>query len=104
MTVLSKLHCYGFELYNNDGQETAVVHFEFTLYLKLGYCKTRNSAGFHNWSLTFPHISPSVKSHSILIYKSSDSTDNRVSCIKNTATTSRTVIMAPFYSLTKGLK
>jgi len=91
MTVPSKLHCYGFEshsglcfeLYHNDGQQTAVDSSEFALYLKLQYCKTYSSTGFHTCSHAFPHIHRSVKSQSIPKHRSSDTTDDRVSCIKN---------------------
>lgn len=91
MTLLSKLHYYGFErhgglcseFHRNDGQQTVVIYSVFTLYLKLGYCKTCNFTGFHTFTHDFPHIHPSVQSPSILIHRPSDTTDDRVSCTKN---------------------
>jgi len=113
MTVLSKLHCNGFEshgslcfeFHSNDGQQTAVIHSVFTLYLKLGYHKTSNSTRFHTFTLAFPHMHPTVQSQPILIHRSSDTTDDIISCIKHKSNNIQDCIMAPFHRLaTKVLK
>jgi hypothetical protein len=112
MTVLSKLHCYGFEshsglcfaLYHNDGQQTAVDYSEFAQYLKLQYCKTYNSTGFHTCSHAFPLIHRYVKSQSIPLQSSSDTIDDRASCIQNKSNNIQDCNNGTFTQFNKGFK